>query len=156
MTAGCSPTQWRCRRASAAVEFALVCPVLLVLLGGLADTGLLIRSQMRLAAGVAGGAQYALLAGMGVDAAALRQTVQRASGLSSVTVTVTGPFCGCPAGQPTARRLVAQGCGTPCPDASAPGTYLTLTGQYAYPPLMPQYSHLATTQRAETATVLLK
>src|SRR6185369_4201840 len=87
------------RRGIAAVEFAIIAPVLLMLLGGVTDFGLVVAGKSQLANGLAQGAQYALLQGPGVTAATVKTVVQNGStrsGLTAtVTATVTGPACYC-------------------------------------------------------------
>ena len=155
------------RRGVAALEFALVAPVLLLLLGGVTDFGLVMSGKSQLANGVAQGVQYALLQGPGVSAANVKAMVQngasRAGLAATVTVTITGPACYCVAGTPaslvasTPALSASYTCTVTCPSpAMAPGAFVTVAASYAYQPLMPFYSKLANTTVHETATARLQ
>jgi Flp pilus assembly protein TadG len=161
------------RRGIAAVEFALIAPTLLLLLGGVADFGLLMVGNGQLANGIAQGVHYALLTGpsvvgTGSGTATVQSVVKSAAALSgvkpAVTVTVTGPACYCvsptsPATLTSApsRLSGSYTCAGSCPSqAAAPGAFLIITASYAYQPLMPLYSKLANTTVSETVTVRLQ
>lgn len=154
------------RRGIAAVEFALVAPLLLLLLGGTADFGLLMSKRSQLANGVAQGVQYALQQGPGLSAANVRAMVQsgatRAGMTQAVTVTTTGPVCYCVSGPPAALSAApAPLSGSTCPGScagtgAAPDAYLTISASYIYQPLMPLYSHLASTKVSQASTVRLQ
>jgi Flp pilus assembly protein TadG len=80
-------------RGSVAVEFALLLPVLLLLIFGVIDFGRAINDQITLTQAAREGAR---LAALGYSAAAVQSRAQSAAtGLSPVTVTVTSS---CPAG----------------------------------------------------------
>ncbi len=155
------------RRGLAAIEFALVAPVLLLLLGGITDFGLVRWGKSELANGIAQGVDYALLQGPSVTAASVKAMVQAGSsrsGLSpSVTITITGPACYClsrfPASlvTPSTALSASYTCTGTCPSpAAAPGAFLTITASYVYQPLMPFYSQLSNTTVSETATARLQ
>ncbi len=162
------PVPWlHDKRGVAAVEFAIVAPVLLMFLGGIADFGLLTVGKSRLANGVAQGVQYALLQGPSVTAANVQAMVQNGSaraGLSpTVTVVVSGPACYCVTGQPAAlvtpstALTATYACAGTCPaPQAAPGAFLTITASYVYPALMPFYSKLANPTVSEAVTVRLQ
>lgn len=153
------------RRGVAAVEFALIAPVLLLMLGGVADFGLLMTGKSQLANGVAQSAAYALLTGVHVSAASVQTAVQsgsaRAGMSASVTVNVTGPACYCVSSQPAVLPAsstplsASYACTGTCPSGQAPGAYLIITASYSYQPLMPLYSHLSTPIVTETVTLRL-
>jgi Flp pilus assembly protein TadG len=160
------------RRGIAAVEFALVAPALLLMLGGVADFGLMLLGKGQLANGVAQGVQYALMQGPSVvGAGSATTTVQsvvksaaaRSGVTGTVTVNVTGPACYCVSGQPAALQTPSWALsgtstctGTCTAPATGPGAFLTITASYAYQPLMPLYSELANTTVSETVTVRLQ
>jgi Flp pilus assembly protein TadG len=80
-------------RGSVAVEFALLLPVLLLLLFGIIDFGRLINTQITLTQAAREGAR---LAALGYSTSAVQTRAQSAAtGLSPVTATVT---TSCPAG----------------------------------------------------------
>jgi len=155
------------RRGIAAVEFALVAPVLLLLLGGVTDFGLVMVGKSQLANGLAQGVQYALLQGPGVAAASVNAMVQagaaRAGMATTVTVTVTGPACYCVSGTPAAlvtstpALSASYACtGTCSSPAMAPGVFVTIAASYKYQALMPFYSNLANTTVAQTVRARLQ
>ncbi|MDE2517176.1 MAG: pilus assembly protein [Rhodospirillales bacterium] len=147
----------RARRGVAALEFALVMPVLLIMLGGVVDFGLVMLARSQLASAVTQGAEYAMATGSSVSPSSIRTMVQSASPLAGVTATVTpssGAACYCVTGTPLA--LSSHICTSACPDGSSPGVYLTIKAQYTYQPILPFYSALAATTLSEQAQVRLQ
>lgn len=154
------------QRGIAAVEFALVAPFLLILLGGAADFGLLVAGKSKLANGVAQGIQYALSTGPSVTVANLRAAVQSGAARSgvteAVTVSVTAPACYCVSGSPAVLAAstplsAANTCTGTCPTgAMPPGAYVQVAATYIYQPLMPFYSGLASTTVSEAVTARLR
>ena len=67
------------RRGVAAIEFAIVAPMLLMVLAGITDFGLIRTGKSQMANGVAQGIEYALLQGPGVTAANIISMVQAGS-----------------------------------------------------------------------------
>jgi Flp pilus assembly protein TadG len=144
-----------CRRGSAAIEFAIACPVMLIMFGGLVDFGLAFLDKGMLANAVAQGAYYAYLNGTSVNGTAVQTIVQRASKLSGVSAIVTGPACYCITGSPLA--LVAAACTSPpCGDTTTPGSYVQISATYTYSSILPFYSKLNNPTLLETTTVRLK
>ncbi len=146
------------RRGVAALELALVAPVLLAMFGSLTDFTLALSDRMRIAGAVAGGAQYAfnqgqLLAGsqQSVSAVDVQGKVLGGTNLGGVAVAVTGPALYCLAN----ATLAADTAGTKCANGSPPGTYVIITASYHYAPLLPLYSTMAPTTLSETASVRL-
>ncbi|GAC1482360.1 MAG: hypothetical protein NVS2B11_07880 [Acetobacteraceae bacterium] len=152
------------RRGIAALEFALTAPVLLIILGGIADFGLVMVGRSRLANGLAQGMQIALATGPGVTgasiSAAVKAGVSRAGLAETVTVTVTGPACYCTTGSPaqlgSKAALSGGACTSTCPaPATGPGAFVIITATYTYQPLMPLYSTLAAATVTQTTTARL-
>ncbi len=113
------------RRAIAAVEFALVVPVVLVMIAGGADLGFLIRARSAVSSAVAQGAYYAVVTGTSVTASQVATMVEQASAISGVTATVAGPTSYCTSGTPLALSAVPNS-GT-CADGTKPGSYVTIS-----------------------------
>ncbi|MGC8477681.1 MAG: TadE/TadG family type IV pilus assembly protein [Acetobacteraceae bacterium] len=112
------------QRGIAAVEFALVVPVLLVLLAGGVDIGFRIWARAALVDAVAQGAMYAFLTGPSVTASAVAGFVEQAAAIPGVSATVSGPSSGClAAGSPTLTAAASNGT---CADGTKPGTFLTI------------------------------
>jgi len=148
------------QRAVAAVEFAIAAPVLLILLGGAADFGIVNYSRAALANAVASGAQYAYLTGTGVTASNVRTLVQTTSYLSGATATVTGPNCDCVTGATPTMTLMTAGVCAPtpptCTDGSTAGTYIIVSATYSYTAILGGYAYPASFSMTEAATMRLQ
>jgi len=83
------------RRGNFAIEFALVLPILLLLLVGLIDLGRYSLQKSALLQGAREGVQYGILAP--TDTANIQTTAESATGLSGVSA-VAETFCECVAG----------------------------------------------------------
>ncbi len=156
----------RRRNGVAALEFAIVAPALLTILGALADFGLAFGQSTQIEQAAEAGATYAFAAqqeaGVNgtISAAAVKAVVQASLALSPTpTVTVTGPEAGCTqtnnSASPPATTLTSGTYGQSCPNGNPVGTYLVINLQYTYQPLMPSYSMLARTNLSATSTVRL-
>lgn len=143
-------------RGTAALEFALVCPVLLLILGGLSDYALLIWAKNRLANGVAQAAQYAFITGINVKSADISSVVQNAASLPSAVVNTPTPVTACYCVTSAGSPAQVQTCGQPCSDQSIPGTYVSITATYEYQPLMPLLSAMTNPHISESAFVRLQ
>lgn len=154
-----------CRRGVAGLEFALIAPVLLTICGGLADFGMALSAQMQLANAVSNGAVYAFvtqqsLASLGKVTASQVEAVTSASlTLTNVAVKASdpAPFCvqTTTTASPPTTSLTTGSYDTACPNGNPAGTYMTITAQYAYQPIMPFFSRLADTALSASATVRL-
>jgi Flp pilus assembly protein TadG len=144
------------RRGASAVEAAIILPVLLGIMGGLTDTGLLWQARGQLAAAVSAGVEYALLAGTGATPTTVQGAMSAATSLTPLTVLATGPSCYCVTSGSTALPSTTSTCASTCPDKSIAGSYMTLSAKYTYNPIMPGYSKMVATQRNEQATVRLQ
>ena len=120
-------------RATAALEFAMATPLLVLMLGGAADFGLAQFYKTNLANAVAAGAQYAYLTGTSVTSANIQTVVTDAMYLptgasANLAFTITGPrgYCVTGAG-PTMSAATA---GSTCSDGSTAGTYVIISVTY--------------------------
>ena len=149
-------TRWtsarRNRSGTAALEFALVTPVLLLLLGGLLEFGWAVWSDSALGNAVSQASYYAFLTGPGVSTTSIATIAEKASALSGVTATASTPACYCASGTPATPSL-ATSCTTTCADGTSPGTYTTIVAQYAVPTFLPLFTSPTIT---ESAMVRLK
>ncbi len=138
-----------CRKGSAAVEFAMVLPIILTCLAVLTDFGLASLARGSLATAVATGAQYAATTGPAVNPSAIEAIVHDRL---AATVTVQGPECGCISD----AALAPVQCETRCPDGTRPGLYIAITARHRYTPILPFFSRLAPVDLTDTAQVRLK
>lgn len=141
-------------RGNAAIESALGLSVLMVMFACLVDYSLAFWNKGMLTNSVAQGIQFALLSGTQVSPSAVQGIVRQKLNLSASAVNVSQPSCKCVVGTPA--TAVPQICGIPCPNGILPGTYITISAQYTYVPLLPAYSQLASPIITETATAKLK
>jgi Flp pilus assembly protein TadG len=129
---------YNCTRAGAAVELAIITPVLLLMGIGIFDFGeaIYVKTEVQKAAQV--GAQYALVHGF--DAASLSKAVTAATTVTGVSATPSpNQFCGCA----TSTGVSEVDCKSKCSGGIAPGTYVTVSAIGSYQamisyPLMPK------------------
>jgi Flp pilus assembly protein TadG len=153
------PAWRRDRRGVAALEFALCSPLLLVMLAGLSDLGLAVRSQMQLASGLANAAGYTYTYyqtnGTVATSAVLTAIVRDTSQLTGATLTGPTSGCYCPSGSPVTLGT-AVSCSSTCSNGAAAGTYVTIGASATYTPLMPWYGIVASTTLSDSTTVQVK
>jgi Flp pilus assembly protein TadG len=119
-----------CRRGAAAVEFALVSPLLAILLAGIVEIGMSAYQAMQVQAAVEAGILYATIHGT-TNIAAIGQAVVNTTGTAGITASpVPLVICGCP----TASGVVSQNsnCTTVCTDGTAPGKYVQVSAALAH------------------------
>lgn len=134
-----APLVCACRRMSllransrgiAAVEFAFLAPVVLLLLAGATDLGRAIDSSIRLENAARAGAQFALRAPN--DTAGIRAAAEAGAG-PGATVTVTRPPCQCPTAAGANGAVVA--CNANCTTGMASYVRISITRPFV--PLFP-------------------
>src|SRR5438477_2371103 len=105
----------------AAIEFAVIVPLLLLLFVCITDLGLGVYQNMQVGIAAQYGAQYALV--NGYDANAISSAVTNSSDLALGVTSTT--FCGCPGGGNGIVQVTGSGaCKANCNDGSAAGTYV--------------------------------
>jgi Flp pilus assembly protein TadG len=121
------------RAGTAGIEFALLSPLLLIMLTGVAEIGIAGYQAMQVQAAVEAGALYAGKYG-GSNLVAVRQAIAGATATTGVVAGAT-LFCGCP----TASGVISQAadCTTVCADGKAPGQYVQVTASLAHQKIMP-------------------
>ena len=72
-------------RGIAAVEFAITCPLLLIMVGGVSDLGIAVWSRSCLANAVAQGVEYALVHTQGGGTVTRNQIIAVVQGMSSLS-----------------------------------------------------------------------
>jgi Flp pilus assembly protein TadG len=105
-----------------AIEFALLSPLLMILLTGLIEIGMAAFQSMQVQAAAEAGALYAANHGTS-DINKIIAAVASATSTPGITASPV-PLAGC--GCPTASGVVFQNCTTVCADTKAPGTYVTV------------------------------
>jgi Flp pilus assembly protein TadG len=123
---------------TAAVEFALLCPFMLILLTGVAEIGIAGYQAMQVQAAVEAGALYAANNGATTFSATnVVAAVTNATGTAGLTATpAPTAFCGCP----TATGIVSQttNCTSVCAGSGlSPGHYVTVNAAIPHQTLMP-------------------
>jgi Flp pilus assembly protein TadG len=157
----------------AAVEFAFLVPVFLVLMMGIVNVGQMLYDYYQLDQAVAAGAQYAALNGANVTstngaalATSIATIVEDANGtawtndavvvnngpsvtVSNGTATSSGTAsnansCYCPTGSaPGWSWGSAMECGASCTGSGQAGKYITVTATYNYTPILSLYSFMS-------------
>jgi hypothetical protein len=96
------------------------------------DLGLGTYRNMQVQAAAQAGAQYAMVHGFNPSAVA--SAVTGATTYADLTVTpAPSQFCGCP----SAAGVAVNACNASCPEGGASGTYVTVSAQATYTPLLP-------------------
>lgn len=145
----------RSRAGIAAVEFAIIAPVLITLVGAAVDLGTGIERAIRLENAARAGAQYATRTPSdtaGARAAALATL----SDWSNVAVTAGPMVCTCPTSGASGGPVVA--CGTAiC--ATGMARYITVTASRPFTPIFPTstlipFNNLGTSTASVVARIL--
>ncbi len=121
---------------ASAVEFALVLPVLVGMMIPTADLGLGFYAQMRVQNAAQAGAEYAIVHGWnnGANVTAIEGAVTSATSLASISASpAPTQACGCASG----TSITPTDCASLCPNGATPGSYVTVSAQSAYAPLIP-------------------
>ncbi len=148
----------RCTRGAAVIEFALLAPVLLLMVVAAIDFGTFIHQKMQLQSAARAGAQFAIQSDATVsDTAGILNAAQLASELDFTGVTTTTTqFCACSDGVEFAVDTSGN-CTADCALGENPGLYVrvNVTGDFA--PLFPikAISDLASSSGSGGVTDLL-
>lgn len=125
--------EFRNERGSAAIEFALMSPVFVILLVGVVELGFAGLGAMRVQDAAEAGALYAQVNGW--DADGITAAVTNATGATGITATPAPVnFCGCPG----AGGITAAACTDTCADGSKPGSYITVSASMPRLSIMPE------------------
>lgn len=120
------------RAGNAALEAAIIAPVLVMLSVGITDYGLAIHRKMQIQHAAQAGADYAMRSGFNLGAITSSVTAATtATGIVALPAPVE--FCGCTAG----TTIVVAACSALCADGTAAGTYVTVSAQGNYTTLLP-------------------
>jgi len=118
------------RRGAAAVEFALVAPVLLLMLGGLVDGAQFIVQSMQVNAAAQAGADFALRNGW--NAAGISGAVTGAAPIAVVALPAPTEVQRC-----VVNGVLAAPPGGACADGGPVGNFVVVGAQRQFTPLLP-------------------
>jgi Flp pilus assembly protein TadG len=171
------------RTGLAAIEFAFIMPVFLILLVGVVDLGMMLFEDYKLDQAVAAGAEYAAVNPSSVDstsgatlANSIATTVADANGSAWANDSVTvndGPTaivtngtlvsggtaanannCYCPTGSaPNWSWGSAMTCGANCAGGGTAGKFVTITATASYTPLLTLYGFISSGPLRQSATI---
>jgi Flp pilus assembly protein TadG len=117
---------------AAAIEFAIIAPLLILMLIGTVDLGIGTYQSMQVQNAAQAGAEYAMARGF--NASAISSAVTNATGLQGIAVSPTpSQFCGCP----SETGITTAVCSSVCPSGAMAGTYITVSAQLTYTTLLP-------------------
>lgn len=118
----------------AAIEFALIAPLLSLLVVGAFDFGSGLWYQLQVASAAQAGAVYAAAQGWNATASAIENAITGATSLAVSASPAPAWVCGCPN---ASMGISSVPCGTACPDGSSPAHYVSMGAQLSYSPLLP-------------------
>lgn len=120
------------RRGVAAVELALLSPILIVLTTSIVDFGLAIHTRTQVQSAAQAGADYAMLHDFDVN----KITNAVTSATTNSGIAASPPpvqACGCPSG----TSIGAATCGAQCPNGDNAGTFVTVSTTGSYSTILP-------------------
>lgn len=121
----------RSRAGSAAIEAALILPILLLLATGLFDLGFAAYESMQVKSAADAGAEYA--AKNPWDATKIGAAVVSATGGSVISANpVPAKFCACPG----TGTLITVSCAGTCANGDTPSLYARVSAQKLHSPLL--------------------
>ena len=131
-------------RGVAAIEFAIIAPVFVLMLVCTVDMGMGFYRKMQVQNAAQAGAQYAAVSGF--LASSISSAVVNATPFAGITASpAPSQFCGCASNS----GVTNVACGSACPGGSSPGTYVTVSAQgtyttlFAYPGIAGSFTFLA-------------
>lgn len=117
---------------TAAIEFGLAIPLLLIMLMGIVELGCAMYESMQVHNSVEVGALYA--AQSGGDLAGTATAVVNATGTQGITAAPAPvQFCGCPSDS----GIVTSSCSATCANGNTPGTYVRVSASLAHQTILP-------------------
>jgi Flp pilus assembly protein TadG len=115
-----------------AVEFAIVAPVLLILVFGAAEIGYSTYQAMQVQDAVEAGALY--VSKKGWSSSGITTAVQNATDVAGLVVSpAPAQFCGCPG----STGVIAAGCASTCAGGNSPGNYVQINATVTRQSLIP-------------------
>ncbi|MDE2183979.1 MAG: pilus assembly protein [Alphaproteobacteria bacterium] len=138
-----------CTSGAAAIEFAIIGSVLVMLLVCGVDFGLAFYSDMQVQASAEAGAQYAAL--HGYNSSAVSTAAVDATPTMGISAT-SSEFCGCASGSGVSSAI----CQTTCSDGTTAGIYVSVTASRAYSTLLSYPMVPASYSQTSTSTVRIQ
>lgn len=121
------------KSGSSAVEFALIAPVVGLLLLGMFDFSRLLSRKMAVDNAARAGAEYAVR--FGYDSSNIAAAITAATSVSGISATPSPTqSCGCP---DAASGIAVVACGTNCPSGGSAGKYVIINAAADYNFLFP-------------------
>jgi len=136
---------------TAAIEFGLMVPFLLILLAGLVEIGFSVWQAMQVQAAAEAGAGYAIKHGW--NAAAISNAVVNATEATNITASPAPfEFCGCPA----ASGVTTIACNSTCTGGFAPSVYVQVGASMPHSVILSYLNLPIPATLTATATVRLQ
>jgi Flp pilus assembly protein TadG len=137
--------QSRSQQGAAALEFAILAPVMVILIVSTIELGFAIRDQLRVQAASAAGAFYAMKNGF--DAAGISAAVVNgAAGTGLAASPAPALFCGCP----QTTGIASATCGAICTDGNAARQYAQVSASIPRTTLVSSALGLPATMTAQS------
>lgn len=128
------------RRGSAAVEFAIIAPLLVLLAVGIYDYAMALSQRTQVENAARAGAAY--VTARGWDVAGISQAVTGATNNAGISaLPAPTQFCGC---GDAAAGVVAAACGSPCSGGDVARTYVSVGASATYRVSLPLPSGVQT------------
>jgi Flp pilus assembly protein TadG len=116
---------------AAAIEFAIVVPMLILTMICIVDFGVGYYRKMQVQDAAQIGAQYAMRHGF--DTTAIQNAIASATSFAGITASpAPTEYCGCP----STSGVAAVSCTATCDGGATPGTYMTVSAQGTYTTIM--------------------
>ncbi|MGH6935110.1 MAG: TadE/TadG family type IV pilus assembly protein [Methylocella sp.] len=139
----------------AAIELALVSPLLVTGVLGAAELGITIFRETQVQFAAQAGARYAL--SHGFNTANVSNAIVNATTYTAITATpAPTQFCGCPSATGVTPTGGAPPCSATCSGGATAGTYVTASSQAHFSPIIPNPWQADTVTLAAQLTVQIK
>jgi Flp pilus assembly protein TadG len=139
----------------AAIELALVSPLLVTGVLGAGELGITIFRETQVQFAAQAGARYALANGF--DATKISNAVVNATNYTNITATpAPSQFCGCPSATGVSVASGTPPCSATCSGGVTAGTYVTASSQAQFSPIIPNPWQTGTVTLSAKATVRIQ
>jgi Flp pilus assembly protein TadG len=139
----------------AAIELALVSPLLVTGVLGAAEVGITIFRDTQVQFAAQAGARYALAHGF--NATGISNAVVNATKYAAISATpAPTQFCGCPSASGVSVASGTPPCSATCSGGATAGAYVTASSQAHFSPIIPNPWQTGTVTLAAQTTVRIK